>query len=256
MQKNNYKIKAVFFDLGETLLNFGRFNTSRLFRQSAKLSYTFLKSLGQPVGKFKRYCLKNLFHLRIRYWLSNIIKKDFDTLELLKKVNRKLKLTDSQWQHLAWLWYEPLSKLAKLESDLLPTLTTLKSLNLKLGILSNTFIHSSSLEKHLQQLNLLEFFTVRLYSYQFKYRKPDIRIFEQAAEKIGEPPQNILFVGDLITTDIKPALKAGMIAVLKSAHTNKNQKPPKNVWKINRLSELPDLIKKLTLGQNNQIKSQ
>lgn len=255
MHKNNHKIKAVFFDFGETLLNFGRLNTPRLFRQSAKLSYTFLKSLGQPVGRFKRYCFKNLFHLRIRYWLSNIIKKDFDTLELLKKVNRKLKLTDSQWQHLAWLWYEPLSKLAKLESDLVQTLTTLKSLNLKLGILSNTFIHKSSLEKQLQQLNILEFFSVRLYSYQFPFRKPNIRIFKAAAEKIGEPPKNILFVGDHIVNDIKPAVKTGMKAVLKSAYTNEGKRLPKGIPRIKQLSELPELIKKFTLIRNTQIKS-
>ncbi len=245
MHKNDYKIKAVFFDLGETLLTFGRVNTARLFRQSARLSYTFLKNISQPIGNFRRYCFKNLFHMRIHYVLSNIIKKDFDALALLKKVNSKLKLTDSQWQHLAWLWYEPLSKLAKVESDIIQTLTALVNLNLKLGILSNTFIHSSSLEKHLKQFNILDFFTVRLYSYQFKFRKPDVRIFKSAAEKIGELPQNILFVGDLISTDIKPALKAGMRTVLKSAHTNEGKKNPKGVRTITRLSELPALVQKI-----------
>jgi len=253
MQKSDYKIKAVFFDLGETLLTFGRVNTTRLFRQSARLSYTFLKNLSQPVGNFRRYCFKNLFHMRIHYVLSNIIKKDFDAFALLKKVNNKLKLSDSQWQHLAWLWYEPLSKLAKVESDIIQTLTALVNLNLRLGILSNTFIHSSSLEKHLSQFNILDFFTVRLYSYQFRFRKPDVRIFKSAAEKIGELPKNILFVGDLISTDIKPALKAGMRTVLKSAYTNEGKKVPQTVLRINRLSELPDLVQKINSQATRQI---
>jgi len=253
MQKSDYKIKAVFFDLGETLLTFGRVNTTRLFRQSARLSYTFLKNLSQPVGNFRRYCFKNLFHMRIHYVLSNIIKKDFDAFALLKKVNNKLKLSDSQWQHLAWLWYEPLSKLAKVESDIIQTLTALVNLNLRLGILSNTFIHSSSLEKHLSQFNILDFFTVRLYSYQFRFRKPDVRIFKSAAEKIGELPKNILFVGDLISTDIKPALKAGMRTVLKSAYTNECKKVPQTVLRINRLSELPDLVQKINSQATRQI---
>ncbi len=253
MHKNDYKIKAVFFDLGETLLTFGRVNTAKLFQQSATLSYTFLKNLSQPVGNFRRYCFKNLFHMRIHYVLSNIIKKDFDAFSLLKKVNSKLKLSDSQWQHLAWLWYEPLSKLAKVESNIIQTLTALVNLNLKLGILSNTFIHSSSLEKHLRQFSILDFFAVRLYSYQFKFRKPDVRIFKSAAERIGQLPQNILFVGDLISTDIKPALKAGMRTVLKSAYTNAGKKIPKAVPKITRLSELPELVQKVNSQAARQV---
>jgi len=243
MSDTPLKFKAVFFDLGETLLVYGKVNTAKLFRQSAKISYNFLKNLGQPVGAFKNYCRKNLFHLRIRYWFSNIIKKDFDALALLKQVNRKLQLSESQWQSLAWLWYEPLSRFAKIEPDIIETLTALKNLGLDLGILSNTFIHSSSLEKQLQQLNVLDFFTVRLYSYQFKFRKPDVRIFRAAAQTIGQPPQNVIFVGDRISTDIKPALKAGMSAVLKINDTNKGRKVPDKAYKINRLSELPQLIK-------------
>jgi HAD superfamily hydrolase (TIGR01509 family) len=246
MSDTSLKIKAVFFDLGETLLVFGQVNTAALFRQSAKVSYEFLKNLGQPIGPFKNYCRKNLLNLRIRYWLSNIFKKDFDALELLKKVNRRLRLSEPQWQDLAWLWYEPLSRAAKVESDIINTLTALKNLGLDLGILSNTFIHSSSLEKQLQQLNILNFFTVRLYSYQFKFRKPDVRIFKTAAERIGQPPQNVIFVGDRISTDIKPALKAGMQAVLKITPTNHSKKVPKNAFRINRLSELPQLIRQVT----------
>ena len=56
MQDSGHEIKAVLFDLGETLLNFGKVKTTRLFRQGAKLSYDFLKSSGQPVGGFEYYC--------------------------------------------------------------------------------------------------------------------------------------------------------------------------------------------------------
>ena len=245
MSDNNRRISAVLFDLGETLLTFGRVNMTDLFRRSAVLSYDFLKSLGQPVGSFKSYCRKNLLHLRIRYFVSNIIKKDFDALELLKKINRSFNLSGPQWEHLAWLWYLPLSALAETEPGLHQTLTSLKSLGLRLGILSNTFIHSSSLDRHLSDLSILDFFSVRLYSYQFPYRKPDPRIFEAAARSIGLPPQNILFVGDRINNDIIPALEAGMFPVLKSAYTNDGKKVPPGIHKINRLSELPDLIRKL-----------
>jgi FMN phosphatase YigB (HAD superfamily) len=211
------KIKAVLFDLGETLLNFGQVNTTRLFRQGAISSYDFLKNSGQPVGSFNYYYWRNLIALRIWRWLSNITGRDFDTLALLRKAGTKrgVKLNPEQWRHLAWLWYEPLSKIGRAEPKTKETLAVLKNLGLKLGIVSNTFVNGCSLDKHLKQLGILDFFTVRVYSYEFDFRKP------------------------------KPAVKTGMQAVLKAAYTNAGKEPPKGAWKINRLCELPSLIEKI-----------
>ena len=100
------------------------------------------------------------------------------------------------------------------------------------------------LEKHLEILGIRDFFTVRLYSYELGLRKPDVRIFKIAAEEIGEAFENILFVGDRINADIRPALKSGMAAALKAAYTNAGKPTPPGAWKIQRISELPGLIEK------------
>jgi len=241
------RIKAVLFDLGETLLNFGKVNATSLFRQGARLSYDFLKSLGQPVGNFEWYFWLNLIRVRMRHLLSNIMRRDFDALELLRKVGTKkgARLIAEQWQHLAWLWYEPLSKLARTEPGMKETLTELKESGLKLGIVSNTFISSYSLEKHLSQLGLLDLFAVRVYSHEFDFRKPDLRIFRTAAERIGEVMENIMYVGDSLYRDIRPAVKAGMYAVVKDAYTNASKKLPEGVLRIHQLAELPGLIGKI-----------
>lgn len=243
----NKKIKAVLFDLGETLVNFGKVRPYRLFAAGARLSYDFLKSCGQPVGSFSIYCWRNLLAVRLHHLISSITGKDFDAMQLLKKIGARagFKLTEQQWQHLVWLWYEPLSKLAQPEPKIKETLSALKQSGLKLGIVSNTFISASSLDKHLKQLGILDFFAVRLYSYEFNFRKPSTRIFRIAAEKIGESLENVLFVGDRIDKDIKPAVKLGIKAVLKAAYTNAGKKIPKGVWKINQLCELPAVIGKI-----------
>jgi len=246
------KIKAVLFDLGETLLDFGKIKAGRLFRQGARLSYDFLKSCGQPVGSFPYYCLRNLLALHTRRLLSHITKNDFNSLALLRGIGIKkgFRLDGQQWRRFGWLWYEPLSKVATAEPKIKETLNTLKESGLKLGIVSNTFVNSSSLEKHLKQLGILDFFTVRVYSYEFDFRKPDVQIFKIAAEKIGEMVENILFVGDRIDKDIRPAIKLGMQAVLKTAYTNTGKKIPEGTWKINQLSELPSLIESINAGIN------
>ena len=243
----NTLIKAVCFDLGETLLNFGPVDVVTLFKAGAKLTYDYLKNLSQPVGDFKPYCRRNLGAIRLRYWLSLLTANDFNARDLLKKVNQTkgIRLSDKQWDELVWLWYEPLSKCATVEPDIKDTLAKLKAMNLKLAIVSNTFINGSALERHMAQFGILDFFDVRLYSYQFRFRKPSRRIFHAASEKIGLPPQNIMFVGDRINADIRPALKVGMTAVLKEAYTNHAKRLPKGAHSIEKLSQLPALIQQI-----------
>jgi len=241
------KIKAILFDLGETLLDFGRINTTKIFRQSAKLTYEFLQSSNKPLGNFQLYCWHSMIAFRFHCLVSSLTGKDFNALLLLKKIGIKkgFTLDEDQLRQLGWLWYEPLAKLARIEPRLKTTLTSLKQMGLKLGIVSNTFINAGSLDRHLAQFGILDFFPIRLYSHQFTFRKPDIRIFQTAAQQIGEPPQDVLFVGDRINKDIVPALKVGMQAVLKEAYTNIGKKIPKGVWRISRLSELPGLVEKI-----------
>jgi putative hydrolase of the HAD superfamily len=241
------KIKAILFDLGETLLDFGRINATKVFRQSAKLTYDFLQSCNKPLGNFQWYYWHSMIAFRFHCLVSGLTGKDFNALSLLKRIgiNKGFTLDEDQLRQLGWLWYEPLARLARVEPRLRTTLASLKQMGLKLGIVSNTFISAGSLDRHLAQVGILDFFPIRLYSHQFAFRKPDIRIFQAAAQQIGEPPQDILFVGDRINKDISPALKVGMQAVLKEAYTNIGKKVPKGVWRISRLSELPGLIEKI-----------
>jgi HAD superfamily hydrolase (TIGR01549 family) len=241
------EIKAVLFDLGETLLSFGKVDTRALFRQSARLTYDYLISSSQPAGNFRWYHLRNLIAMRLRSLWAALTGRDFDALSLLKEAGEKrgVRLNQEQWREIGWLWYEPLGRPATVEQDIKETLTKLRDMGLKLGILSNTFISSGSLDRHLAQLGILDFFPYRLYSYQFKYRKPDRRIFEAAVAAIGEEAGTILFVGDRINMDIIPALKAGMPTVLKSAYTNAGKSVPQGVLKIDRIAELPGIIEKI-----------
>ena len=44
-------------------------------------------------------------------------------------------------------------------------------------------------------------------------RKPDVRIFGLACERLGVPPEEVLMVGDNLEADIKGALNVGMKVV-------------------------------------------
>ena len=70
-------------------------------------------------------------------------------------------------------------------------------------------------------------------------------MFKISAERIGGAAENILYVGDSIDMDIKPALQIGMQPVLKAAYTNVGKTLPNGAFKITRISELPALIGKI-----------
>jgi putative hydrolase of the HAD superfamily len=240
------KIQAVLFDLGETLLNFGKVDAMALFREGGKLAHDFLRKHNQPAGALNFFLLRHLLIIRFFHILSNLMGRDFDSFELLKKAEQRkgVKLSPEQWQEFAWCWYEPLSRFAEIEPDLAETLEKLKSAGIKLGILSNTFVNAVTLDRHLEQFGLLKFFPVRIYSYQFKFRKPDKRIFVQAAEAIGCRPENTLFVGDKVGLDMNGARKANMFAVLKRAYTN-GKKIPQGLMVVEKVGELPGIVERI-----------
>jgi putative hydrolase of the HAD superfamily len=237
-------VRAVLFDLGETLLRFGRLSPQTLFNKASRLSYDYLKELGQPVGSYARYWVVNWVGLRWNLLRSWMHKCDFDSLAVLRRHGEKkgFRLTDPQWLGLEEAWYRPLAQQVHVEPDLPQTLKQLADRGLKLGILSNSFIHASAMDEHLRQLGILNFFPVRMYSYEFGFRKPDLRFFHEAARRLGVPPAETIFVGDRIGADVRGSHAAGMIPVLLSAHTNAGKRPPEGVLCIDRLAELPAIL--------------
>jgi putative hydrolase of the HAD superfamily len=234
----------VLFDLGETLLEFGRVNVWQLFQEAAGNSYAYLQEQGQPVRGLAGYKWWSFWLIRLKLWVSDWTRRDWDSLEVLRKIGTRgrYSLSEEQLRELNWRWYEPLARQATVEPDLAETLAKLREMGLRLGIVSNTWVNGDSLERHLAQLGVLEFFEVRIYSCGYRFRKPDKRLFRQATEKLGVLPGHVLFVGDRIDTDVKGAMRAGMAAVLKRAYTNARKRPPAGVERIDRIAELPALV--------------
>ncbi len=241
------QVEAILFDLGQTLLEFGRLRTGRLFALSAQSSYQWLKANQQPVPPFWRYRLKHFLGLYVHLLRSWITGDDFDSLELLKAYGKRYRftLTDEQYKELNWVWYEPLSREAFTEPGLIETLTRLKAMGLKMGILSNTFVNKDSLQRHLAQVGIKDFFPVQLYTCDYPFRKPDPRIFHVAAEQIAAAPAKTLFIGDRLDTDVKGATAAGMIPVFKRIPANRHKKIPAGLLEIKAIADLPALVEKL-----------
>ena len=99
----------------------------------------------------------------------------------------------------------------RLFDDVVPALEALREMEMPIGVLSN---FGSNLEDLLQQLGLGDCFAFVIVSSLVGLAKPDPRIFDLAAAKMGRPPHRLLYVGDHMGDDIEGARSAGLDAVL------------------------------------------
>jgi len=240
-------IKAVLFDLGNTLINFHNANIVEAFRAGAKTSYDYLAGLGISMPDFARYHRHQLWAIRFTYAISYLTGREFNSRDLLARVSRKLGI-DVPPEHLdelTWRWYEPLSNQSQCEPNVHQVLQQLQQLSVKLAIVSNTFVPGSSLDRHLDREGLLEFFPVRIYSCEVGVRKPKKKIFQLALQQTQTLPHETVFVGDIYRVDIRGAQRAGLLAVQKIADPAAKPRIANRFIRIKHLSELPETLKHL-----------
>ncbi len=237
-------IHGILFDLGDTLLNYGKLDILRLFEEGAQLSYAYLKELGASLPAFDRYHRSQLHSIKWNVLKSRFIRRDFSSRSLLALYSESQGhvLSDAQIDELAWLWYQPLSRFATTEEGLRETLVAFRDRGLTLGLVSNTFLPPSVLDRHLDQFGLLELLTVRVYSSQTRYHKPHPKIFRAALDQAGLDAAATLFVGNQFKTDIRGANRAGCISVLKDPTGTQARWFTKPRYRIRKIAELAEII--------------
>lgn len=235
-------VKAVLFDLGDTLLDFEPADRPALFRGAAEQTYQFLKSRGCVLPSFSTYYRRHIWAVRWAYVWSLLRGREVDGLHAMQRFCRRQGFpTDETFiEELMWMWYQPIIPRSSVAEDVIPTLTKLRDAGVKMGIISNTLLPGRVLDRHLEMVGLKEFFPVRVYSSEVTYRKPRPIIFEKALEQIGVPANECLFVGDLVKTDVVGSRRMGMRPVLR--RTSKRQDYSLADHVIDRIGELPALV--------------
>lgn len=210
-------VKAVLFDLGNTLFDLGPVKSGDLFRAGALRTYEYLRVRGHALPSFSKYYRGILSCILWHYFREKLRGREFDSLKLMGIRCQRMNIasTPAMRLDLAWEAYSPQVGYTTIEDDLLATLDLLRRRGLKLGIVSNTFVPGKVLDRHLAMMGLLPYFPVRIYSGDFGYRKPHRRIFEHALEQIGAVAEQTVFIGDRLDTDMLGARRAGMMTVLK-----------------------------------------
>jgi putative hydrolase of the HAD superfamily len=118
--------------------------------------------------------------------------------------------------------------------ETLYTLKQLKSLGLKLGVISN---FDSRIYSVLDALGIRDFFDVITVSSEVGRAKPDQGIFDAAVGALGIPASAVLLVGDSPHDDVEPAIRAGLSAVL----VDRNNRHPAKTH-LRRITSLTEVI--------------
>lgn len=107
------------------------------------------------------------------------------------------------------------------------------------GILTNGFIGLQ--QAKIERYDFAAHVDFTLVSEEAGYHKPDKRVFFKALKLANNAlPEQTLFVGDNLMTDIAGALAAGLVPILMNPDDDVD--PPPGVVKIRQLSELLDLL--------------
>jgi putative hydrolase of the HAD superfamily len=213
-------IRAILFDLGNTVLEYGLAGHWREFRltrleemypivcetaaPAAASAAEFAHIVGDVIGGAGARAIELSgrswhFRERLRQGLAAVgVNADADHIE---------RLTD--------LFYQPIHECNRPYPDTSETLSRVRGEGLRLAVITNAPWDTPArlLRSDLEQWHCADFFDAFICSGEVPWRKPNPRFMLAAAEALGIPADECLVVGDSLEADIAGANAAGMRSV-------------------------------------------
>jgi HAD superfamily hydrolase (TIGR01549 family) len=238
-------IDTVLFDIGDTLLDFQPTSDPRpYFADGFRRGHEYLVSRGLALPSLERYSRRLRRSILAAYLCSWITRREVQLLKALDSAHRGLGVaaTAVVMDDLLWEMYLPMRRAGVADPHARPMLSTLRERGYKLGLISNTGTPAATLDRHLREEDLLEFFPMRVYSCEVGYRKPHPQIFEIALGRIGSEAGHTVFVGDKPAIDVRGARRLGMLTVLKWSQGGSIRSGDRPDHLVQSLSELPGIL--------------
>jgi putative hydrolase of the HAD superfamily len=158
------------------------------------------------IRKTEKEMEEQLVYDRDIYWERVMFKLGFDTLP---------RYLFREWTEIYWRYYST----APVFPDVEPTLSSLRRLGYRLGMITNTDGGTGVKRRRLQNYDLMMFFDVVIVAGDdVDEIKPSPKPFLKASELMGVEPGECAMVGDHPVNDILGAKNAGMKAVLIARH--------------------------------------
>lgn len=239
--KNWHKdIKAIIFDIGNTLIN-----TENIIQNAAKYSAKKLVSIGliKDWKTFFRGYIDN-----DRRYQEPHVNHLFSDLKIVKNTVKELQLNKESSVCGAFITYyrDEVRRQIHPNHSLYVLFELLKSSGKRLGIISD----GTTIEQleTLTRLDVIHFFDVIIISEEIGFEKPSEEIFGTLIKLLDLNPSNMLIVGDNYIRDIVGGIDSGFRTALLTEFSvsDKNEFKPNYepnivIGKIDELKKLFDL---------------
>jgi len=240
MNSDFTKTKAICFDLGNTLIEFGP-------RQIAMQYECLTTKLTEMFGSCHAAKLKEIRDVQIVAPYSNGYREN-DVEECCRELIEgiyPLTATDNQVKELAEERYRTFVDIIELSDDILPLLQDLGK-RYRLALLSN-FPCSRSIRDGIEKLGMTPHFDAIVVSGEIGWVKPDPRPYQALLDQLKEKPADCLYVGDNWLADVQGAKGMAMQSILTTEHLPYERFEPNSGdhqpdAKISHISELRDLL--------------
>jgi len=240
-------IRAILFDLGETLLTYGGERTIfRLYLRGLEDVYNYLSSNGRGLPTRGRFTGVITRRLKLRYFISHFQRSEMKADEVARAALKRMGQTfsDEEFERICRMTFGYIRKNISLLPGARESLEAAREAGLKTAIVSNVVVPSFLLEEDICSFGLDALIDERVYSVDVGRRKPAPHIFRLALSRLGVEPSHAAFVGDRRYQDVWGAGRLGMRTVLVLTG-----KP--GLWPLGRpdavignLEELPAIIER------------
>lgn len=218
LNKAENTVKAVTFDLWETLL-FERDGDSnrRNAARSSGVAEVFNK-FGVSVSADQiSSAMKQVIARLLEVWDRNDDVSHVEQLELLVKfVSDGSLVLKNEWvEELSSAYVSPFFDVPPyLNPDAESVLEELTEAGKRVGLICNTGLTPGfALRRFLESVEVLGFFDFLVFSDEVGFRKPEQRVFDLAARKLGVDACSVVHVGDNLRVDVYGAKNAGFRAM-------------------------------------------
>ncbi|NOZ22953.1 MAG: HAD family hydrolase [Planctomycetes bacterium] len=236
-------MKAVLFDLGDTLFGYGAGTTTSMGYTGAKRTYDRVKELGAEAPGYTAYYAK-VTAIFAKMAVASSGPEEINIREQIHGLFSDLgmELEPDHLNEAIRTWYGPFSDNLRLLDETPPVLAALREKGLRLGIVSNTIWPGWLIEEDLKKAGIREFFDCVVVSSDIGIRKPAEAIFKSALERLSLPAEECVFVGDSIEVDVVGAQQVGMKSILVERREEAGPEPDA---RIPSLAELESVLERL-----------
>lgn len=208
------KIKGIFFDYGNTLINLD-LDWEKVLPIEVENLTNYLYSVGIKVDK--KHFGETFLELKQKHFLQAEKEQwEYKTTYTLEKALEKFGIRNVPLEILEnavdnFFAYE--EKLATTFPGVISVLEKLKTLGYKMAVISNATC-GRLIKRGLINRGLIQFFDEVIVSADVGFRKPHRRIYEIALESLKLAPTESVMIGDMLEIDLTGAKKLGMYTIL------------------------------------------